>query len=70
MGGELTSKRPRGGERDDDVIPFTDSDVVGVYNPNNDAIIIDMMILKYPVKKIIVDSRSSANIFFMMPFLG
>lgn len=68
-GTEHTSKRPRGGERDDHVIPFFDKDIVEVHNLNNDIVIIDMMIEKYPTKIIMIDTRSSVYILFYNTFV-
>lgn len=65
---EHISKRPLEEGAEDYIIPFSNRDLVGIYNPNNDdAIIVSMMIAKDNVKKILVESRSSAISFLMMP---
>lgn len=49
---------------------FFDKDLVRVHNLNNDPIIISMMMAKkYSMKRILVDSESSANILFYNTFV-
>lgn len=62
-------KRLRGEGRDENIIFFSDKDLVRVYNPNNDPIIVSLMIAKHPIKRIIVDSKSLANILFYKAFV-
>lgn len=59
---ECTSKSPRGEGREDNVIPFSTRDLVGVHDPNNDNVIMSMMIAKNNIKGILVNSRSLADI--------
>jgi len=63
-----TPKRARAREGSDDVLPYVGERSAGVDNPNNDAVVAEMMIAKHPVKKIMVDSGSSSNILFYDAF--
>lgn len=63
------TKRPREKGRDENVIFFSDRDLVKVYNPNNDPIIISMAIAKHPIKRILIDSGCSINSLFYDTFV-
>lgn len=43
---------------------FSDRDLGGVYNLHNDAVVISMIIAKYNVQRILVDSGSLTDILF------
>lgn len=57
-----TPKRQKGGGEVDYVIFFSCKKLVRVHNPNDDVAIIFVMIAKYPVNRILVNSGSLANI--------
>lgn len=66
---ECSSKRLRVKRRDENIISFSNRDLVRVHNPNNDPIIVSMIIGKYPIKRILIDSGSSIDIFFYDAFV-
>ena len=66
-GAGKTSKKSRGSEESDDVFPCVGEGSTGVDNQNNDAVIVEMMIAKYPIKRIMVDNGSSPDILSTMP---
>lgn len=66
---EQLSKRPRRKRRDQNIISFSVKDLVRIYNPNNDPIVVSMMKDKHPIRKILVDSRSSINMLFYDTFV-
>jgi len=45
-------------------ILFSDSDMLVVHFPHNDALIVTMLIGNFQVSKILVDGRSSVNILY------
>ncbi|XP_060217007.1 uncharacterized protein LOC132644428 [Lycium barbarum] len=47
---------------EDDAITFSDEDAAGVTLPYNDALVITVLIGRRQVKRVMVDTRSSANI--------
>lgn len=64
-----SSKRPRGEGRSENVIFFFDKDLVGVHNPNNDTIVVSMIIAKYDVKKILLIVEAHSIFFFYDTFV-
>lgn len=53
----------------ENVISFSENDLVRVRYPNNSPIIVSMMTAKYPIKKILIDSRSLADVLFYDAFV-
>ena len=51
-------------DRSQDAIAFTDGDMIGVQNANNEPIVVSMTIAKHPVKRILIDSGSSTDVLF------
>lgn len=45
-------------------LSFAPEDMEGIIFPNNDALVIRTTIANYEVARVLVDSRSSVNIFF------
>lgn len=66
---ECSSKRLRGEVRDENVIFFSDKDLVKIHIPNNDPIVVSMMIAKHSIKKILVDCGSLADVIFYNIFI-
>ena len=52
-----------------DAIAFTDGDLIGVQNINNEPIVVSMTIAKHPVKRILIDSSSSVDVLFYDAFV-
>lgn len=55
--------------REEHVIHFSDWDLVGFHNPNNNAVVMSITMTKHDIKKILVDSGSLANILFYDSFV-
>ena len=51
-------------DRSQDVVAFTDGDLIGVQNANNEPIVVSMTIAKHPIKRILIDSGSSVDVLF------
>lgn len=56
LGVEHPLKRLRGEGRSKNVITFSDKGLATVHNPNNDAVVMSMMVVKHDVKRILADS--------------
>ena len=52
----------------DDVITFSKNDLQGVQTPHDDAVVVASTIVKYDVKRILVDNGSSTNVLFYAVF--
>ena len=52
-----------------DVVAFTDGDLIGVQNANNEPVVVSMTIAKHPVKRILINSGSSVNVLFYDAFV-
>ena len=50
-------------------VSFSGEDLVGVHNPNNESIVISMTIAKHPIKRILVDMESSADVLLYDAFV-
>lgn len=66
---ERTSKRPKGEGNNDYAIPFFSKELVGVHNPNDDAVILAMIIAKHHIQRTLVDGRSSTDILSYYAFV-
>lgn len=66
---EHSSKRLRGKGGEENIITFFDMDLVRVYNTNNDTAIMSMMIAKYDIKIILVDSGNLVDVLFYDTFI-
>lgn len=53
----------------DYIISFSNKDLARIYNPNNNSIIVSVMIAKPPVKRILVDSESLDDVLLYDTFV-
>lgn len=51
------------------IISFSNRDLIGIRNPHNDTLVVSMIIAKYDIKRILVNSESSANVIFYDAFV-
>ena len=63
------SKKPRVEDHPRDAIVFTNRDLIGIQNTNNEPVVVSMTISKHPVKRILIDSDSSTDVLFYDAFV-
>ena len=51
-------------QRIEDIILFTKNDVKGIQISQNDVVVVSMMIVKYDVKRVLIDNESSTDVLF------
>ncbi|GAV59849.1 LOW QUALITY PROTEIN: hypothetical protein CFOL_v3_03380, partial [Cephalotus follicularis] len=61
------SKRLRTGE-DEEVISFSEADYEGVHLPHDDPVVVTLLVELFTMKRILVDSGSSADIMYKHAF--
>lgn len=62
------SGMPTKRQRTEEIITFSEEDAQGVQYPHNDAVVIEINIANYDVRRILVSSGCSANILFYDAF--
>ena len=62
-------KKLKIGEEGNEVVLFLGKDLVRVYNPGNESIIVSMMVAKHPVKCILVDIGSFIDVLLYDVFV-
>ena len=59
---------PKLSQRDDSVISFTKEDVWRVHHPHDDELVINLTIVDFNTRRVLMDNESSANILYYPAF--
>ena len=65
---QLFGRSPRARSTDEKAITFTDEDAERIHHPQDDAIVITLLITDYTTKRVLVDNGSSADILYYLAF--
>ncbi|XP_065621907.1 uncharacterized protein LOC136064280 [Quercus suber] len=64
---QLSRRLPGERTTNEQTITFTDEDVERIHHPHDDAIVITLLIADYKTRRVLVDNKSSADIFILLP---
>ena len=64
----LSGRSPKTRTPDEQAITFMDEDASRIHHPNDDAIVITLLIANYSTRRVLVDNGSSADILYYPAF--